>query len=44
MKTIVALVLVAMLTACGTIGGAVAGAGKDLTAAGTWIQNKTGVQ
>ena len=42
MKTLVTLILVAMLTACGTIGGAVAGAGKDLSAAGHWIESKTG--
>lgn len=29
-----------MLTACGTIGGAVSGAGKDLSRAGEWIQSK----
>jgi len=37
-------VLVAMvaclLNACGTIGGAVGGAGKDLTKAGEWIGSK----
>lgn len=38
MKTIVTIALVAMLTACGTIGGAVSGAGKDLSKAGDWIQ------
>jgi predicted small secreted protein len=42
MKTLVTLILVTMLAACGTVGGAVAGAGKDLTAAGVWIQSKTG--
>jgi predicted small secreted protein len=42
MKTTSALIiLVAIaLTACGTIGGAVSGAGKDLGKAGEWIQNK----
>ncbi len=45
MKTTLALIiLVAIaltaLTACGTIGGAVSGAGKDLGKAGEWIQNK----
>ena len=37
-------VLVAMvaclLNACGTIGGAVSGAGKDLSKAGDWIGSK----
>jgi predicted small secreted protein len=32
--------MVYMLTACGTIGGAVSGAGKDLSRAGDWIQTK----
>ena len=36
---IVALIASA-LSACGTIGGAVSGAGKDLGKAGEWIQNK----
>ena len=44
MKAIVTLILVAMLTACGTVGGAISGAGKDLQAAGNWIQTKTGTQ
>ena len=35
------LVLVAsFLVGCGTIGGAVSGAGSDLTRAGEWIKNK----
>jgi predicted small secreted protein len=28
------------LTACGTVGGAVSGAGKDLGRAGEWIQSR----
>ena len=28
------------LAACGTVGGAVSGAGKDLTRAGEWIQSR----
>ena len=28
------------LTACGTIGGAVSGAGTDLTKAGEWIRSR----
>lgn len=36
-----AVIMVAMaLTACGTVGGAVSGAGKDLSRAGDWIQSK----
>jgi predicted small secreted protein len=42
MKTTLALIILVTiaLTACGTIGGAVSGAGKDLGKAGEWIQNK----
>lgn len=40
----VSFVLVAMtaalLTACGTIGGAMSGAGQDLSKAGEWIKSK----
>lgn len=36
-----AIVLTALsLTACGTIGGAVSGAGQDLSKAGEWIRNR----
>lgn len=38
---IVGIVLVSLaLTACGTVGGAVSGAGKDLSRAGEWIQSR----
>jgi predicted small secreted protein len=38
---LIAIVLVTMsLTACGTIGGAVSGAGQDLSKAGEWIRNR----
>ena len=38
---IVSIVLVCLsLTACGTVGGAVSGAGKDLSRAGEWIQSR----
>ena len=42
MKTtfILVTVIAAVLSACGTLGGAVSGAGKDLGKAGEWIQNK----
>lgn len=40
MKTVVLLVLTAMLTACGTVGGFVSGAGDDLQKAGTWIKSR----
>lgn len=38
---IVGVILVSLaLTACGTVGGAVSGAGKDLSRAGEWIQSR----
>jgi predicted small secreted protein len=40
MKLLSVLVVALSLTACGTIGGAVSGAGKDLSRAGEWIQNR----
>lgn len=40
MKTFVYLMLVVALTGCGTFGGAIAGAGRDLSRAGDWIQSK----
>lgn len=40
MKYFIVMALVYMLSACGTIGGAVSGAGKDLSRAGEWIQSK----
>ncbi len=40
MKTLAILVLTAMLTACGTVGGVVSGAGDDLQKAGNWIKSR----
>lgn len=40
MKHLVVVVLMACVTGCGTIGGAVSGAGSDLTKAGEWIRSK----
>jgi len=40
MKMVLAILVSIMLTACGTIGGAVSGAGSDLTKAGEWIRSK----
>lgn len=37
---VVVLAVVSVLTGCGTIGGAVSGAGQDLTKAGNWIKDK----
>jgi predicted small secreted protein len=36
----VVFTIAALLTACGTIGGAVSGAGQDLSKAGDWIKSK----
>jgi predicted small secreted protein len=36
MKTVILSLAVLMLTACGTIGGAVSGAGEDLNKAGNY--------
>ena len=40
MKTFIALMLMLTLTGCGTLGGAISGAGKDLSRAGDWVQSK----
>jgi predicted small secreted protein len=40
MKVFGIVVVSLALTACGTIGGAVSGAGKDLSRAGEWIQSR----
>lgn len=40
MKTFVSLMLVLTLTGCGTFGGAISGAGRDLGRVGDWIQSK----
>lgn len=40
MKLFGIVVVALTLTACGTVGGAVSGAGKDLSRAGEWIQNR----
>jgi predicted small secreted protein len=37
---VLVITVAAMLTACGTIGGAVSGAGQDLSKAGDWIKSK----
>jgi len=39
-KCILLLSIVTVLSACGTVGGAVSGAGTDLTKAGDWIKSK----
>jgi predicted small secreted protein len=40
MKLLVVLVVAAALTGCGTMGGAVSGAGDDLKRAGDWIKSR----
>ena len=40
MKYLMVVVTALVLTACGTVGGAINGAGKDLSKAGEWIQSK----
>lgn len=41
MKTLIVSVIVALsVSACGTVGGAVSGAGSDLTRAGEWIRSR----
>jgi predicted small secreted protein len=40
MKSCVIFVFVAALAGCGTMGGAVSGAGTDLQKAGEWIKNR----
>lgn len=40
MKALISLLLVMSLTACGTVGGLVSGAGSDLNRAGEWIKSR----
>ena len=40
MKKAVIILLASMLTACGTMGGMVGGAGEDLKKAGDWIKTR----
>lgn len=39
-KLLTVIALSAILSACGTIGGAVSGAGTDLSKVGEWIRNR----
>jgi predicted small secreted protein len=39
-KTIFVCLTVFYLAGCGTVGGAISGAGRDLSRAGDWIQSK----
>lgn len=40
MKKLVILAIAVVLTGCGTVGGAVGGAGEDLRKAGDWIKSR----
>ena len=40
MKKLTIVVLLTILTGCGTVGGAVSGAGSDLNRAGEWIKTR----
>ena len=40
MKSFFIMVSVTVLSACGTVGGAVSGAGSDLNRAGEWIKTR----
>lgn len=43
LKIVFALGVVFVLSGCGTIGGAVGGAGQDLQKAGAWIKDRGNV-
>jgi predicted small secreted protein len=38
-KIVLALMMATMLSACGTVGGLMSGAGQDLSKAGNWIKS-----
>jgi predicted small secreted protein len=40
MKQVLIIAVLAVLTGCGTVGGAVSGAGSDLSRAGEWIRSR----
>jgi predicted small secreted protein len=40
MKLVATLLISLVLVGCGTVGGAVSGAGQDLSKAGEWIRNR----
>lgn len=40
MKLVATILIAFALTGCGTVGGAVSGAGQDLSKAGEWIRNR----
>jgi predicted small secreted protein len=40
MKYVLAILVSFALTGCGTVGGAISGAGEDLSKAGEWIRSR----
>ena len=40
MKTLILTLILVVLTGCGTVGGAMSGAGQDLGRVGDWIRAK----
>jgi len=40
MKHLVVIAVLFVLTGCGTVGGAVSGAGDDLKKAGEWVKSR----
>ena len=40
MKHVLSVLVSLTLIGCGTVGGAVSGAGQDLSKAGEWIRNR----
>jgi predicted small secreted protein len=40
MKHLLVIAVSLALTACGTVGGAISGAGQDLSKAGEWVRNR----
>jgi predicted small secreted protein len=40
MKKLLIILIATALSACGTVGGAVSGAGQDLSKAGEWIKTR----
>jgi len=43
MKTLIVILTALTLSACGTVSGALKGAGQDLQAAGQWMEPKPSV-
>jgi predicted small secreted protein len=39
-SVVLVIMVAALLSACGTLGGAISGAGQDLSKAGDWVKSK----